>query len=131
MIVLDASAAVEFVANRVLGQRVGERISSAGTLHAPHLLVLEVAQALRRLAAVGEMAPDRGPTALGDLRDLGVVHHDHHLLVDRVWALRHNLTAYDAAYVALAELLESPLVTCDGRLAEAPGHEAAIELIRS
>ena len=132
MIVLDASAAVAWVLNTEVGVLVGERISSSRvTLHAPHLLAVEVAQALRRLTLAGETSPDRGRQALGDLEGLDVLRYDHELLLDRVWALRENLTAYDAVYVALAEALGTTLVTCDGRLAAAPGGDARIELIGS
>jgi predicted nucleic acid-binding protein len=128
VIVLDASAAVELLLNTGLGSAVAARVGRE-PVHAPHLLVVEVAQALRRLAAGGEVAAERGAAALTDLRDLGVEHHDHLVVVDRAWELRANVTAYDAMYVALAELLDAPLVTCDGRLATAPGHGARVEVV--
>lgn len=71
----------------------------------------------------------RGTLALRRLADLSLITHDHDLLLDRVWELRDNLTAYDAVYVALAEALDAPLLTCDARMASAPGHRARIELL--
>ena len=84
--------------------------------------------ALRRMTALGELSEDRAADARLDFRDLTLVRYPHVELSDRIWDLRHNLTAYDAAFVALAEALKVPLVTCDGRLGTAPGHAAVIEL---
>jgi predicted nucleic acid-binding protein len=71
----------------------------------------------------------RGADALEDLRSLGINMHSHDLLMSRIWELRATLTAYDAAYVALAELLDSPLLTCDRKIAGAPGHNANVEVM--
>ncbi len=98
------------------------------TLHAPHLLDVEVLQVVRRLEAAGTLPPGRGRDALRDLRDLRLVRYPHETLLDRAWALRKNLGAYDAMYVALAEGLDAPLVTTDRKLAAAPGHRARIKL---
>ncbi len=98
------------------------------TLHAPHLLDVEVAQVIRRYAAAGEIDGERGAMALADLADFPVRRYPHDLLLPRIWALRNNLTAYDAAYVVLAETLEAPLLTRDRRLASSAGHRARIEL---
>jgi predicted nucleic acid-binding protein len=98
-------------------------------LHAPHLLDVEAAQVLRRLLAAGSITSRRCDQALRNLRDLRIRRYAHTTLLPRVWALRVNLTAYDAAYVALAEALEAPLVTRDRRLADAPGHRADIEVV--
>ena len=130
MIVLDASAVLELLLRTDAGRRVQERIRDNDvTLHAPHLLGIEVAQVMRRLEAAGELSNARAAHALADLQLLDVEHYDHELLLPRVWKLRKNLTAYDAAYVALAELLGAPLVTSDRRLARAPGNRATIELL--
>ena len=130
MIVVDASALLEVLLRTGDGARIEARLFDPGeSLHAPHLLDIEIAQVLRRLAAAGEISEDRGRAALADLSDLPVRRYPHDLLLPRVWALRHNLTAYDAAYVALAEALDAPLLTRDGRLAAAPGHRARVEVL--
>lgn len=130
MIVLDASAAVELLAGSRLGRAVAARIRPpAESLHAPHLLDLEVAQALRRAVAGGALEPERARQALDDLLLLDLERYPHHRLLPRIWELRDNLTAYDAAYVALAELLDAPLLTADASLAASPGHTARIELV--
>ena len=130
MIVLDASAALELLLRTPAAARVEERLFEPGqTLHAPHLIDLEVAQVLRRYAIAGQMTAERGRLALTDLADVPINRYPHGLLLPRVWELRNNLTAYDAAYVALAEALDAPLLTRDQKLAVAPGHRARIELI--
>ena len=99
------------------------------TLHAPHLIDMEVTQVLRRYAASGRVEPARCRDALDSLLDLPLDRYPHGVLLPRVWQLRHNLTAYDAVYVALAEALDATLLTRDRRLAAAPGHRARIELV--
>ena len=99
------------------------------TLHAPHLLDVEVAQVLRHYVASGEIDAQRGRLALANLADLPVQRYPHDLLLPRVWELRNNLTAYDAVYVALAEALDAPLLTRDRRLAAAAGRYARVELV--
>jgi predicted nucleic acid-binding protein len=129
MIVIDASAMIEVLLVTPAAMAVEERLfSPEETLHAPHLLDLEVAQVLRRYCASGEMSAERAEEALADLTILGVNRYPHDLFLSRVWELRHNVTAYDAAYVALAEELSAPLLTRDRRLASAPGHRAVIEV---
>ena len=93
------------------------------------MLDVEVAQVIRRYAANGEIDSERGRTALADLADLPLRRYPHDFLLPRIWDLRNNLTAYDAAYVALAEVLDAPLLTRDRRLAAAAGHRAQIELV--
>ena len=130
MIVLDASAALELLLNTDGGRLVADRIRDPQlTLHAPHLLSIEVAHVLRRLVATGEVRAARASLALDDLRALDLDRYDHELLLPRIWKLRDNLTAYDAAYVALAEALGATLLTFDERLARAPGNRATIELL--
>ena len=110
----------------MLGRRM---FSRKETLHAPHLLDVEVTQTLRRYAAAGILAVARAEEALQDLRDLRIRRYPHLLFLRRVWELRDNLTSYDALYVALAETLDATLVTCDRKIASAPGHQARVEVI--
>ncbi len=130
MIVLDASAVLEVLLRTPAAASVEERMFRPGeTLHAPHLLDVEVAQVLRRYESVRQIAPERGREALADLSDLDLHRYPHDVLLPRVWELRHNLTAYDAVYVALAEALDARLLTRDQRLAGAAGHRARIDLV--
>ena len=131
MTVVDASAMLEFLLQTPLGSRVEARLFAEGAeLHAPHLIDVELVQALRRLVRAGDVTTARAEEALVDLGDLNLRRYAHTQLIGRAWTLRHNLTAYDAMYVALAEGLDAPLVTCDGPLGEIPGHKARIEVIR-
>lgn len=128
--VLDASVVVEWLLGLPRAEAIEKRLADPDrTLHAPHLLSVEVAQVVRRYERAGAISAHRGAEAIVDLGDLGVVHHDHEPLLPRIWRLRANLTAYDATYVALAEVLEVPVLTLDGGLAGAPGHRARIELV--
>ena len=121
----------EFLLQTPLGVRVEARLfGNRDDLHAPHLFDVEVVQALRCLVRAGEVRPDRAEEAIEDLGMLAILRHLHVDLLGRAWELRDNLTAYDAVYVALAEALDAPLVTCDGPLGAAPGHDARIEVIR-
>lgn len=130
MIVIDASTVLEVLLNTPASGRVAERLFAHNdTLHAPHLLDLEVAQVLRRYTLAAEMDAERGEQALEDLADFPLSRYPHDVFLFRIWALRRNLTAYDAAYIALAEALNAPLVTRDAALARAPGHHARIELL--
>jgi predicted nucleic acid-binding protein len=126
VIVLDASAAVDWLLQTPAGQRIEARIYSKNeTLHAPHL---EVAQVLRRLARQELVSARRAEEAMRDLLDLRMTRYSHLVLLPRIWQLRHNFSAYDAAYIVLAEELGAPLMTRDSRLASAPGHAATVEL---
>ncbi|HTZ97252.1 MAG TPA: type II toxin-antitoxin system VapC family toxin [Terriglobales bacterium] len=128
MIVLDASAAVEWLLQTSAGQQIESRIYSRNeTLHAPQLLDLEVAQVLRRLRGQNKISNARATEAVDDLIDLRVTRYPHAVLLPRIWQLRHNLSAYDAAYVALAEKLGATLITRDKAIAAA-AHAVAIEL---
>ena len=131
MIVLDASAVLELLLGGPAAPAVALRIETPDEgLHAPHLLDLEVAQVLRRYALSGALDEARGRAALDDLEDLGLVRHAHDLFLPRIWELRGRVTAYDAAYLALAEALPAPLLTLDRRLARAGGHRARVEVLR-
>ena len=132
MIVLDASVMVEVLLNKLSVERFLYRLFDPHEeLHAPHLIDLEAAQALRRYQASGEMSPHRARQALLAFSEMSLERHPHWPFLDRIWELRRNLTAYDAAYVALAEALGAPLLTCDRALALAPGHRATVELIEA
>ena len=130
MIVVDASALLEVLLQTSLGARVEARLfGEADELHAPHLLDVEIAQGLRRLVRTGEVSPRRAEEVMADLTDLDLHRHPHFDLLDRAWTLRDNLSAYDAMYVALAEAIEAPIITCDNPMAKAPGPRARIEVI--
>jgi len=130
MIVLDASAAIELVLHAATRPALLQRVLwSREAIAAPHLIDPEVLQVLRRLTASREIKPARAAEAFHDYTDLPLQRYSHRAFLGRIWELRANLTAYDAAYVALAESLGCPLVTCDSRLAVAPGHHATIEVI--
>ena len=126
---LDASAVLEVLLRTAAAAKIEGRIFAPGeTLHAPHVLDLEVCQVLRRYCAAGELDQERGRQALADLADLPIFRYAHAVFLPRIWELRENVTAYDAAYLALAEVLPAPLLTRDRRLASAPGHRAAVEV---
>ncbi len=130
MIVLDASAVLELVLRTPAGRGVADRIAPAHeTLHAPHLIDLEVAQVLRRYALAGMIADERARQALNDFAGLDLTRYPHDLLLARIWQLRDNCTAYDAAYLSLAEVLDAPLLTLDRKLSAVPGVQANIELL--
>ena len=128
--VLDASGAVEFLLHTSSGARLAARLADeTEVVHVPHLIDLEIAQVLRRYVLWGTMDERLGRTALSRWRRLDVERYPHEPLLDRVWALRANVSAYDAVYLALAEALSTVLVTGDRKLLGAPGVHAAIELI--
>ena len=130
MIVIDASVVLELLLRTPAAEAVERRVFKIGeTLHAPHLLDIEVVQVLRRYAARGELSAHRGRLAIAILAQFPIMRYGHEPLLPRIWTLRTNLTAYDAAYVALAEGLDCPLLTRDQRLAVAPGARGRAQLI--
>jgi predicted nucleic acid-binding protein len=130
VIVLDASAAVDWLVQTAAAQRIESRIFSRHqSLHAPELLDLEVAQVLRRLVREGTLSASRAEAAIQDWLDLRITRYPHSVLLLGIWHLRHNLSAYDAAYVVLAEQLGATLLTRDPKLASAAGHTATIEVV--
>jgi predicted nucleic acid-binding protein len=130
VIVVDASALLEFLLQTPLGTRVEARLFRDGDeLHAPHLVDVEVTQALRRLVRSREVSPDRAAEAIADLVQVDLHRHAHSDLLTRAWKLRDNITAYDAVSVALAEALGATVVTCDAPLGHAPGHRAPVEVV--
>jgi predicted nucleic acid-binding protein len=128
VIVVDTSAVLSVLLGRPEVTGLAERVRSDGDLHAPHLLDVEFQHALRRLVLSGAISDDRAIDVRSDFADLTIVRYPHVPLADRTWALRHNMTAYDAAFVVLAEILEVPMITCDARLARSPAHCAAVEV---
>ena len=129
MIVLDTSAAIDWLLQTPSGLRIEQRIyAHQDTLHSVHLIDVEFVQVLRRLVREGALTPRRAEEAIEDMAALRMTRYAPVVLMQRIWQLRQNLTAYDAAYVALAEALQAPLITRDHRIASAPGHSAAIEV---
>ncbi|WP_423928213.1 type II toxin-antitoxin system VapC family toxin [Candidatus Palauibacter sp.] len=128
-VVLDASVVIELVLGTEPGVQIRDRVADPRiSLHSPELVDLEVLNVLRRYERTGTVSPDRVAEAFRNLLDLDLVRHGHGVLLERVWARRRNLTAYDAAYVALAEILDAPLLTTDGRLARVPRLPIAVEV---
>jgi predicted nucleic acid-binding protein len=120
VIVLDASAAIDWLLQTAVGKQIEKRIySRRESLHAPHLLDLEVARVLRRLEQQDVIFPQRADQAIQDLIDLRIIRYPHFIFLPRIQRLRYQLAAYDAAYVALTEKLGGTLLTRDARLAAA------------
>jgi predicted nucleic acid-binding protein len=129
VIVLDASAAIDWLLQTAAGQRIENRIYSRGeSLHAPHLLDVEVAQVLRRLVRDAAIPVARADQALQDLLDLRVTRYPHFVFLPHIWRLLHKFSAYDAAYLALTEKLSATLITRDARLASASPRGLSVEL---
>ena len=129
MIVLDASAAVEWLLQTSAGRSIEARLySRSESLHCPHLMDLEVAQVLRRLVREQTISGHRAGEALQDLEVMRISRYPHFALLERIWELRNKLSAYDAAYVALAEKLGATLVTRDAKIAASSGQAAAVEV---
>ena len=130
MIVVDASALVDSLLRTPTAATVNRWLFlPAQTLHAPHLIDLEVTSVVRRFVAMGTVSQERGHAALGDLAAFPLRRYPHDVLLPRIWKLRHTLTAYDAAYVALAEGLDAPLITRDQRLVRAAPTSVDITLV--
>lgn len=128
MIVLDASVVVELLLGGDRSPTLHSRLSAAGaSWHAPALVQVEVTSVLRRLNLAKQLSDLRGRQALQTLPSMPLRLHEHGALLPRAWALRANLSAYDAMYVALAEALRAPLLTLDAKLAATTSHHARIE----
>jgi predicted nucleic acid-binding protein len=129
MPVIDASVVVTVLADTEHAPWAEAQLStgSAGrSLWVPHLIDAEVGQALRRHVAAGQLGEERAGAALLDLARMPLRRIDHGGLIHRAWELRHNVSFYDGLYVALAEVLDVPLVTLDGRLARAVGDATSV-----
>lgn len=121
---------LEVLLNTPAAPPIAERLfAERETLHAPHLIDVEVAQVLRRFVASGQLDAARGLQALRDLSEFPISRYPHDLFLSRIWELRHSVTAYDAVYLALAEALPAPLLTRDRKLANATGHRAKVEVV--
>lgn len=130
MKVIDASALVELLLGTPRGLLVAEALEDEEeSLHMPHLADVEVAHVLRRLVAIKALPERIAGAAIADLQDLDIDRHAHDPLLERIWELRGNVSAYDAAYLALAEVLEATLLTCDRKLAKAAGRTVRIEVM--
>lgn len=117
-LVLDASVVAEFLLATAVGTLAVERMNEhEGELHIPHLAVIETASVLRAWVARDGVSEQRAAAALADLADLPALRWPGEPLLPRIWELRGTVTAYDASYVALAELLDADLLTADRRLA--------------
>jgi predicted nucleic acid-binding protein len=131
VLVVDASVIVSaLIADDDAGERMRLRLDAEATVCAPEVIDLEVANAWRRDLLAGRIGEDRTRLALKDLAGLSLARMPHRPLIPRIWELRHNLTPYDAAYVALAESLDATLLTVDGRSTRAPSLRCEVELIQ-
>jgi predicted nucleic acid-binding protein len=134
VIVLDASAAIDALLNIGASADIRARIqaeeskNASGNLHVPHIFEVEVLGSLRRHYLRGLLSEERARIALNRLSNMRLTRHPHTPSIERIWELKNNITAYDAAYIALSETLDAPLITTDGRLARSSRHRASIEL---
>ena len=129
MIVVDASAIIEVLLNTPAGTALRRHLFAAReTLHVPHLTDVEVSQVLRRYSITRILDQERANDAFDDYAAMPLTRYPHSVLLPRVWELRHNLTAYHAVYIALAEALAATFVTCDRALRSVSGHRAVIQV---
>jgi len=130
VIVLDASLVVELLINGPLADPIRDDLAKhSGSLGCPHLIDVEVASALRKITAGRHIDSHHSGRLLEELAQMPVTRYPHTPLLRRIWELRHNFTAYDAAYIALAELTNSTLYTSDEKLSK--GHLAAVRVFRA
>jgi predicted nucleic acid-binding protein len=130
VIVADASVVVAaLLSTSGAGARARERLRQDPDVHVPHLLDVEVTAALRRRVRLGHTDVEVATQVLGDLADFAAIRWDHEPLLRRAWELRENITAYDAVYIVLAEMLDAQLVTGDARLARAPGIRCPVDVL--
>jgi predicted nucleic acid-binding protein len=127
MIIADASVILEVLLNTTTGAEIEKQLfAPEQTIHIPYLTDLEVLQVLRRYSSTKVISDVRAQQAIEDYTDMPLNRYPHSVLLPRIWTLRHNFTAYDAAYIALAEALDSPLMTCDHAFAMLRGHRARV-----
>jgi predicted nucleic acid-binding protein len=130
LIVIDASALLELLLGTDRADDVAARVLAPEEhVHAPHLLDVEILRALRRLVQLADIDAPRAQQALDGCAALVIHRHIHSDHVAGIWELRDSVTAYDGAYIALAEALDAPLVTCDAKLARSRGHRAKIDVV--
>jgi predicted nucleic acid-binding protein len=130
MIVLDASVVVELLTNGAVADSIRKELDAGDeSLLVPHLIDVEVMSALRRLVAGQRIDSHRTGQFLAALAALPAERYSHIPLISRIWELRHNFTAYDATYIALAEATDAVLYTCDEKLRN--GHRARVALFTS
>jgi predicted nucleic acid-binding protein len=130
VIVIDASAVLELLLLTPKAEKIAAlALTPDAQLHAPHLIDVEVTQALRRMWLAKGLTTRRAEQALDDYGNLVIERYAHRDLMQRAWQLKSAMTAYDGVYVALAEALDATLLTCDGRLGRAHGHRARITLV--
>jgi predicted nucleic acid-binding protein len=127
VIVLDSSAVIDWLLQTTAGLRIRSRVRNE-SVHAPHLIDIEVVHVLRRLVREGVFPAWGADEAMAIFQDLQISRHPHLNFLPRIWQYRHTLSAYDATYIVLAEALGATLITRDARLAAAHGHTAKIEL---
>ncbi|HEY1632001.1 MAG TPA: type II toxin-antitoxin system VapC family toxin [Rhizomicrobium sp.] len=128
MLVIDASLALEILLPTPLGARHGDRVLGE-ELHAPHLIDVEFANSLRRMILRTGLDKAIARRALDTMQNLALQRHEHFDLLPRIWELRDSASACDATYIAVAEALRAPLLTCDGKMSRSHGHRANIILI--
>ena len=129
MIVLDASALIDWLLQTSPGRQIEKRIyTRSETLHAPHIVDLEVAQVMRRMVREAKLSPQRADKVIEDLFDLRLTRYPHFILLPQIWRLRHNLSAYDASYLALAGHLGATLITRDAHLAATCSNDVTVEV---
>jgi predicted nucleic acid-binding protein len=129
LIVVDASAVIDLLLPASDTEALAQRLMTDPSWHAPHLLDLEVAQVMRRWVLGNRIEEQAGRGALERLADLPITRYPHDVFLPRIWQLRHHVTAYDAAYIALAEGLDAPLVTRDNRLSAAASYGVRVEVL--
>ncbi len=130
MIVVDASAVIDILINAPTAPILRSRLFERGeSVHAPHLLDIEVMHVLRRRFLTAEMSLEWAQLAISHFQVMPIERYSHEILLAGIWRHRENLTAYDAAYVALAEALDTTVLTTDAKLAAAPGMSRRVKLV--